>query len=283
MKKKKGRLHVEAYKLKVFEKIDQVCAQAFRPKGKEELAKFCEFDGTYVHFELQRSSEGGNLNGMRSVKDLMSVEQNEEILEGQTREKLTMRMDMRDMRMDMRMDPKKSGGLQEDPKTKKSRGLERAFDFLNALQCAIETYKDRSSNYCIRFAGLQLMKPPKDSSNLNQTENVTIKSDHVTLALEPMRQLIVRVVVPHKLFARLLPCLKRRDKLIRARPILFTQGISSNLISATQRSLQGTSMLHHRNGINADAFVRGVRARSARNSIISLKLLLYHSLVSLHT
>ena len=29
--------------------------------------------------------------------------------------------------------------------------------------------------------------------------------------------------------------------------------------------------------------VRGVRARSARNLIISLKLLLYHSLVSLHT
>ena len=268
--------------MKVFEKIDQVCAQAFRPKGKEELAKFCEFDGTYVHFELQRSSEGGNLNGMRSVKDLMSVEQNEEILEGQTREKLTMRMDMR---TNMRMDPKKSGGLQEDPEESGGLkgGLKRALDFLNALQYAIEEYKNRSSNYCIRFAGLQLMKPPKDSSNLNQTENVTIKSDHVTLALEPMRQLIVRVVVPHKLYARLLPCLKRRDKLIRARPILFTQGISSNLISATQRSLQGTSMLHHRNGINADAFVRGVRARSARNSIISLKLLLYHSLVSLHT
>ena len=226
MKKRKGRLHVEAYKLKVFEKN---CVVRF-PNDKKELEKYCCDDGKYLHFELQRSSEGGNLNGMRSVKDLMSVEQNEEILEGQTREKLTMRLPEKDMNA--------------------------AWKFLDALQCSIEYYKNRSSNYCIRFAGLQLMKPPKDSSNLNQTENVRISSHHQTLALEPMRQLIVRVVVPDNLYARLLPCLKRRDKLIRARPILFTQGISSNLISATQRSLQGTSMLHHRNGINADAFVR---------------------------
>jgi hypothetical protein len=223
MTKRKGRLHVEAYKLKEFPRkdLDSALEASF---GNKELVKFVNFDGKYFNFELQRDSAGGNLTGVRSVKDVISVEQNEELFEGQLREKLTMR----------------------------TSDMSTAHEILNSLQRAIKKYKDRSSNYCIRFAGLQLMRPPTNMG----TEDVRISTKHETLALEPMRQLVVRVVVPDKLYDRLLPCLKKPDKLIRARPILFTQGISSNLISATQRSLQGTSMLAHRNGINADALVR---------------------------
>ena len=221
MTRRKGRLHIEAYRLKEW-KAKDVDAALEASFGSKELIKFVHYDGKNFNFELQRSSEGGNLTGVRSVKDVVSVEQNEELFEGQLREKLTMRTD------DMNV----------------------AHDILKAIQRAIKKYKDRSSNYCIRFAGLQLMRPPTNMG----TEEVRISTRHETLALEPMRQLVLKVIVPNELYSRLSPSLKLKNKLIRARPILFTQGISSNLISATQRSLQGTSMLNHRNSINGRRF-----------------------------
>lgn len=220
MTKRKGRLHVEAYKFHQNDAKDPKVEAVFE---SAEIAHIVQIDEKrFYNFTLVLSSEGGNYHGA-SVRDALDKEQNEELLEGQIREKLVMR----------------------------TQDRSAAYQMVTTLQRAMKKYRDRSSNYCIRFAGLQLMRPPAQAG----TENVRVSRNHATLALEPMRQIVVEVAVPDDLFTRLSPQIQCGSP-IRARPVLFTQGISSNLISATQRIASSASMLAHRNNINADAFVR---------------------------
>lgn len=223
MGKQKGRLHVEAYK---FETLDEADENVKDMLESDEMANVIHFDkkSKYFHFTLRRSEVGGNIMGNTTTGESnISAEVNEALFEGQSREKLVMRTNSTNV----------------------------ASRMVTALVNSMEKYRNRSANYCIRFAGLQLMHPPSDKGS----EAVRISRKQNTLALEPVRQLVVTLSIPGKLFDALSPKL-RSGSLVRVRPVLYTQGISSNLITATQRLTRSTAMLSHRNSINEEALVR---------------------------